>query len=73
MIRSTVLRLTAVALALATLSACNPYILGGAAFTTVPNAASGRNGFYHLNKWVGKRCSDSTYFDRPLHCVNDAD
>ncbi len=69
----TVLRLTIVGMLLGMLGACNPYVLGAAAFTTVPNAATGRNGFYYLNKYTTKRCSDSTYFDRPLHCVNDAD
>jgi|GEM_PF-700179 len=72
-LRPTVARLTGAALILGTLGACNPYILGSAAFTTVPNAATGRNAFYHIDRVVGKHCSDSTYFDRPLRCVNDAD
>jgi hypothetical protein len=69
----TILRLAAAALVIAGLVACNPYFLGGAALAVGPNAVTGRNAFYHLDKVVGKRCSDSTYFDRPVRCVNDND
>lgn len=69
---TTFLRLSVVALVLAMLGGCNPYVWGAGAFAVGPNLATGRNGFYHLNKVMGKRCSDSTYFDRPAHCVNDA-
>ncbi|MDF1794360.1 MAG: hypothetical protein P1U88_20780 [Thalassobaculaceae bacterium] len=72
MFQTTLMRLSVAALLLGMLGACNPYVLGAGAFAAGPNLATGRNGFYHLNKVFGKRCSDSTFFDRPQHCVNDA-
>lgn len=56
---------------LAGLSGCNPYVWGSAAALTVPQAVTGQNTFYNLDKYFGRRCSDSTYFDRPVRCVND--
>lgn len=53
------------------LSGCNPYIWAPAAALTVPPAVTGKNTFYYLDKYFGRRCADSTYFDRPVRCVND--
>ena len=66
-------RVAAIGLVLGTLGACNPYVWGGAAVATVPNAVTGRNVFYTVDKYFGRRCSDTTYFDRPVRCVNDPD
>ncbi|WP_028796332.1 hypothetical protein [Thalassobaculum salexigens] len=73
MFQTILARLSVAALLLGLLGGCNPYVWGGGALALGPNLATGRNGFYHLNKVMGKRCSDSTYFDRPVHCVNEID
>lgn len=73
MLRPRLFRLAAGALLLAGLSGCNPYIWGGAAFATVPNATTGRNAFYHLDKAMGPRCEDLGYLNRPVRCANDPD
>ncbi|MEQ8399259.1 hypothetical protein [Thalassobaculum sp.] len=69
--RATV-RVVAAVLTLAALSGCNPYVWGGVAAFAGPQAATGRNTFYHINKYLGRSCSDYNYFDRPVHCANDA-
>ncbi|NQW08942.1 MAG: hypothetical protein HQ481_03530 [Alphaproteobacteria bacterium] len=61
----------AAALMLVGLAGCNPYVWGTAAALTVPQAVTGKNTFYNIDKYFGRRCSDSTYFDRPVRCVND--
>lgn len=73
MFHTTLVRLSAAALLFGMLSGCNPYVWGGAAVATVPQLTTGRNVFYQMDKAFGKSCSDSTYFDRPQHCVNERD
>ncbi len=66
-------RLVAAALLLGALNGCNPYVWSGAAALTVPNATTGRNIFHHADAFFGPRCSETSYFDRPVRCVNDPD
>lgn len=73
MFHATIVRISAAALLVGLLGGCNPYIWSGAAVATVPQLTTGRNAFYHMNKAFGPSCADSTYFDRPLHCVNERD
>ena len=67
----TLIRLAAAGVALAALSGCNPYVWGGAAAFAGPQALTGRNTFYNIDKYLGRSCGDYTYFDRPVRCVND--
>ncbi len=64
-------RLTAAALLLATLSGCNHYLVAGSAVTLGPSVVTGRSPFYLMDKYFGRSCTDYTYFDRPVRCVND--
>lgn len=64
-------RLAAVAVVLSALAGCNPYIWGGVAAFAGPQAVTGRNTFYNVDKYLGRSCSDYSYFDRPVRCVND--
>lgn len=65
-------RIAAVALAVAAAAACSPLEAGiGAASLAGPQAATGRNTFYLVDKYFGRSCSDVSYFDRPVRCVND--
>ncbi|MCR9070791.1 MAG: hypothetical protein NXI18_03655 [Alphaproteobacteria bacterium] len=73
MFQSSLTRLSIAALLVGMMGGCNPYVWSGAAVATVPQLTTGRNAFYHMNKAFGKSCADSTYFDRPLHCVNERD
>lgn len=62
----------AAALALGAAAGCTPLEVGvGAAALGGPQAVTGRNSFYWLDKTFGRSCSDTTYFDRPVRCVND--
>lgn len=65
------IRLAAAGFVLATLGGCNPYVWGGVAAFAGPQALTGQNTFYNIDKYLGRSCSDYTYFDRPVRCVND--
>jgi len=62
----------ALALALAAAAGCTPVAMGvGTAAFTAPQAVTGRNSFYWIDRTFGRSCSDVSYFDRPVRCVND--
>lgn len=66
------LRIAAAAAALSALAGCTPAELGvGAAVLGGPQAVSGRNSFYWLDRTFGRSCESVSYFDRPVRCVND--
>lgn len=62
--------ISAVAAGLAGCSA-NPYLTAGAAVAVGPQILTGRNTFYHVNKWFGRDCSTYSNFDLPTRCIND--
>lgn len=66
----TLIRIAAVSLALAATAACTPMVVGAAAVSG-PQAVTGRNGFYWLDKAFGRSCADVSYFDQPVRCIND--
>lgn len=70
--RHSLILASAAALLLAGSAACTPieYGVGAAAFAG-PQAATGRNSFYWLDRTFGRSCEDVSYFDRPVRCVND--
>ncbi len=60
------------AVALAAVAGCTPVAMGvGAASFAGTQAVTGRNSFYWLDRTFGRSCSDVSYFDRPVRCVND--
>jgi hypothetical protein len=69
----TLVRVAAAVVALTALGGCNPYVWSGVAAFAGPQAVTGRNTFYHIDKYLGRSCSDYNYFDRPVRCANDPD
>ena len=66
------IRIAVAAIALAAAAGCTPVEVGvGAAAFAAPQAVTGRNSFYWLDRTFGRSCSDVSYFDRPVRCVND--
>ncbi len=66
------IRLAAAAAVLAAGAACTPVEVGiGAAALAGPQMATGRNTFYWTDRLFGRSCEDTSYFDRPVRCVND--
>lgn len=65
------LRLAAIAVAVAASAACTPVEYGvGAAALAGPQIATGRNTFYWTDRLFGRACEDFSYYDRPVRCIN---